>query len=286
MGATSRGSRKRGVHLTRRDLHVLEALVTRRAETLAWIHDQQFAGLSRKRVLNRLGDLAAAGYLKRVTVTVPGSPRPESAYTLGPRGKAALELRSLAGEHFRHRRFNPTLRDSSIPHQILVNRVADWLGADLTPEHLLPMTTKEQWRHKPDGVYHALNPRQDTHPSKTRPMVWLEVDLGHYSRERIKGKVQAFRRDEDAGHLLLVTHTTARADQLARWLNSERNSAVITIASLTELITDPELARNALPAPRPATQDPFEHVPAVDGLHIPPLPPPAARWCPEEDGWD
>ena len=286
MGATSRGSRKRGVHLTRRDLQVLELLVTRRAETLAWIHEQHFAGLSRKRALNRLGDLAAAGYLKRVTVTVPGAPRPESAYTLGPRGKAALELRSLAGEHFRHRRFNPTLRDSSIPHQILVNRVADWLGADLTPEHLLPMVTKEQWRHKPDGVYHALNPRQDTHPSKTRPLVWLEVDLGHYSRERIRGKVQSFHRDEEAGHLLLVTHTAARADQLARWLNAARVSRSMTIVSLTELLADPEFARNALPAAGQPREDPFEQVPAIDGLHIPDLPAPPAPWRPEEDGWD
>lgn len=285
MGATSRRTRQRGVHLTSRDLQVLELLVTRRAETLAWIHEQHFAGLSRKRALNRLGDLAAAGYLRRVTVTVPGATRPESAYTLGPRGKAALELRSLAGEHFRHRRFNPTLRDSSIPHQILVNRVADWLGADLTPEHLLPMTSKEQWRHKPDGVYQALNPREDSHPTRTRAMVWLEVDLGHYSRERIKGKLRAFHADEEAGHLLLVTHTAARANQIARWLNTERFGRAITIASLTELIADPELARNALPAPRQTPQDPFEHVPAVDGLRIPELPPPEKPWCPEEDGW-
>lgn len=201
MGATRPGHRKRGVHLTRRDLQVLEALVTRRAETLTWIQEQHFDGLSRKRALNRLGDLAAAGYLKRVTITVPGAKGPESAYTLGPSGKAALELRSLAGEHFRHRRFNPTLRDSSIPHQILVNRVADWLGADLIPEHLLPMSSKEQWRHKPDGVYTALTPREDTHPTRTLPMIWLEVDLGHYSRDRIKGKVRAFHDDPEAGHL-------------------------------------------------------------------------------------
>ena len=65
MGTSSRGSRKRGVHLMRRDLRVLELLVTRRAETLGWIHEQHFAGLSRKSALNRLGDLTAAGYLQR-----------------------------------------------------------------------------------------------------------------------------------------------------------------------------------------------------------------------------
>ncbi len=146
------------------------------------------------------------------------------------------------------------------------------------------MSTKEQWRHKPDGVYPALNPRQDTHPARTLPMVWLEVDLGHYSRQRIKGKLRAFYADEEAGHLLIVTHTVKRADQIARWLNSERFGRVTTIASLTELIEDPERARNALPAARQPPQDPFEHVPAVDGLRIPELPPSAAPWCPEADG--
>lgn len=252
----------------------------RRAETLAWIHEQQFAGLSRKSALNRLGGLAAAGYLKRVTVTVPGASRPESAYTLGPRGKAALELRSLAGEHFRHRRFNPTLRDSSIPHQILVNRVADWLGADLTPEHLLPMKTKEQWRHKPDGIYAG-------HGSDARRMVWLEVDLGHYSRERISGKVRAFRADSDAVHLLLVTHTRARADQLASWLNTERIGRSMTIVCLSELLADPEFARNALPAPRRRPpEDPFDHIPLIGGLRIPELPSLPDPICPEDGGWD
>ncbi len=278
MGTSSRASRKRGVHLMRRDLRVLELLVTRRAETLGWIHEQHFAGLSRKSALNRLGDLTAAGYLQRATVTVPGAPGPESAYTLGPRGKAALELRSLAGEHFRHRRFNPTLRDSSIPHQIIVNRVADWLGADLTPEHLLPMKTKEQWRHKPDGIY----PAQGVEGG----MVWLEVDLGHYSRERINGKVRAFRADPDAVHLLLVTHSRARADQLARWLHTERIGRSMTIICLSELVAEPEFARKALPAPRQPVEDPFELVPLIDGLRIPELPPPPVPWGPEDDGWD
>lgn len=79
---------------------------------------------------------------------------------------------------------------------------------------------------------------------------------------------------------MIVTHTIARADQIARWLDRERFGRVTTIASLTELIEDPELARNALPATQPLPDDPFDHVPQVDGLRIPQLPPPRR---PEED---
>ena len=65
----------------------MEMLVVRRAETLTWIHEDSFAGLSRKRALNRLGELAAAGFLQRATVEVPGGPGPESAYTRGRGGR-------------------------------------------------------------------------------------------------------------------------------------------------------------------------------------------------------
>jgi hypothetical protein len=251
--------RKRGVHLTRRDLEVMEQLVIRRAETLDWIHGEFFDGLSRKRVLNRLGELVAAGYLGRVTVTVPGAARPESAYTLGPKGKTSLELRSLSGEHFRHRRFNPILRDSSIPHQIVVNRVADFLGADLIPEHLLSMPTKEGWRHKPDGVYVAAE------ADGRGPLVWLEVDLGHYSRDRLLGKLRAFHEAKDAGRFLIVTHTPTRANQIASWLRGERSArGALVILSLGELIANPEHARAVMPASGPASSDPYEALVGLD----------------------
>ena len=57
-------------------------------------------------------------------------------------------------------------------------------------------------------------------------------------------------------------------------------------ASLTELLADPELARNALPAPRQAPEDPFEHVPAIDECGVLDLPPLPAPWCSEDDGWE
>lgn len=283
---TASPTRRKSVHLMRRDLRLMEQLVLRRAATLDDLHAAWFAGLSRKRALNRLGELASAGFLHRVTLAVPdalaGPEREQSVYTLGPRARAALELRSLSSEHFRYRRWNPVLRDSSIPHQLVVNRVCDLLGVDAVPEHLLPPAeNRAAMQHKPDAIW-----EREADDGERQTKVLLEVDLGHYSRERIKGKVQSFRRDEEASHLLLVTHTTERADQIARWLNTERFGAAITIASLSELIADPQLARNALPARRQPPQDPFEHVPAVDGLRIPELPPSPAPWCPEEDGWD
>ena len=76
--------RTRRIHLQRRDLAILEALASRRAETLEHLHDHHFAGLSRKRAVNRLGDLAAHGYLVRVEVAdAQGAMR--NAYVLGPK---------------------------------------------------------------------------------------------------------------------------------------------------------------------------------------------------------
>lgn len=55
-----------GVRLQVRDIHILEALVERRCETLDYLHEHFFAGLSRKRALGRLRDLQRAGLINRV----------------------------------------------------------------------------------------------------------------------------------------------------------------------------------------------------------------------------
>ena len=207
---------RRRIALQERDLFILETLVIRRAETLDELHRLAFADRSRKRAINRLGELAAGGYLQRTSVEVLGADEPQSVYTLGPRAKRALELRSLASEHFRYRRFNPILRDSSIPHQIATNRVADWLGADLIPEHLLPAKDANAARHRPDGIYQTATP--DT---RGRTAVFLEVDLGHYSRARIIGKARAFLDDPEARMMVFVSPTDQRADWLASTLRAE-----------------------------------------------------------------
>src|SRR3712207_849612 len=94
-------ARRHGIHLHARDLAVLETLAARGVESLPWLHDRHFTGLSRKRARNRLGDLVAHGYLTKVVQ--PGladhDPAPEkssAAYLLGPRAHVALQLRSLA----------------------------------------------------------------------------------------------------------------------------------------------------------------------------------------------
>jgi hypothetical protein len=64
------------------------------------------------------------------------------------------------------------------------NHVADWLGIRMTHEHLLSRR-REGAAVRPDGVYRAGD------LPDFRPEVWVEVDLGHYSRRRIQEKVDA-----------------------------------------------------------------------------------------------
>lgn len=213
----------RKVALQQRDIAVLSLLVERRVETLEYLNETIFAGAKRKVVLNRLGDLARAGYLERLSVPLYGSDRPESVYRLAPRAKAALEMRNARGhEAFRGRRFNPSLRESSIDHQVMTNRVGDWLGAQLRPEHLLPAPGKgDAFRHRPDATYVAA--QADGHGRRT---VYLEVDLGHYSRERILGKISAFLQAPDARAMLLVAPTQERAALLGLWARDVYGEAI------------------------------------------------------------
>ena len=223
----------------RRDLRLMEKLVLRRVATLDELHQTWFAGLSRKRALNRLGELASAGYLHRVTLAVPdaldGPEREQSLYTLGPKARTALELRSLSSEHFRYRRWNPVLRDSSMPHQLAVNRVCDLLSVDAVPEHLLPPAeNRAAMQHKPDAIWERA--RDGARATK----ILLEVDLGHYSRQRIKGKVAAFAENPEALAMLIITPDAARADRVAGWVRE--NDAVrryrrdVKVVSVSELL--------------------------------------------------
>ena len=51
------------------------------------------------------------------------------------RGSQTTVLLRRLGEGSRGRRFNPTLRTDSLPHQIATSRFADWPGVRLVPEH-------------------------------------------------------------------------------------------------------------------------------------------------------
>ena len=215
----------RKVALGARDVAILALLLERRVETLDYLHETAFTGLSRKRALNRLGDLARAGYLERLSVPLYGGDgRLESVYRLGPKAKTALVLRSAHGaEAFRGRRFNPTLRASSIDHQIITNRVGDWLDAQLRPEHLLtPAGPGDAHRHRPDGTYTAAQA-----DAQGRATVFLEVDLGHYSRERILGKVKAFLDSSEARSILIVSPDRARSRQVSQWVRDVYGEEII-----------------------------------------------------------
>ncbi len=86
-----------------------------------------------------------------------------SVYFLTPRGRAALQLRGGSGaEWFATRQWKLDLTEPSIPHQIVTNRVCDWLGAHAMPEHLLPPSTRNvagRPASRPDAIYQARRAR-------------------------------------------------------------------------------------------------------------------------------
>lgn len=206
--------RRKRIALTGRDVKVLELLVTRRVETLDALHRLAFLGRSRKRAVNRLGELVSAGYLDRRSVDLPNSERLQSVYFLTSRGRTALQLRwTESSGWFATRHWKLDLSEPSIPHQIATNRVCEWIGARPVPEHLLPPQEFEpgysKSRSRPDAVYEA----REEH--RGRRLVWVEVDLGHYNRRRLEEKVWAFARSEQACFLIIACPTDARADWVA-----------------------------------------------------------------------
>lgn len=213
MGTRSATERKPcRVSLQQRDLAVMESLVLRRAETLDELHATHFAGKSRKRAVNRLAQLARAGFLAPADVVLFGEDKPTRVYTLGPKARSALERRSLCSEHFRFRRWNPTLRDASIPHQVAVNRLGRMIGAPMLPEHLLPVIEKDGAKHRPDAVIEGVDINGDTR------LLGIEVDLGHYSKERILGKHTTWMKTPDHDTLVFVVPDQARAARVRAWL--------------------------------------------------------------------
>ena len=151
------------VRLQRRDLELFELLLERRVETLGHLHRLAFDGKAQKTARNRLIRLRQGGYIERVALSgIDGQLLAEgdsehpvaSVYRLTPKGIAALRLRHRAGAELRGRPPRGDLTDPSIPHQLAVNRVGDWLHARLIGEHELDPAGKDR-RHRPDGAYHA-----------------------------------------------------------------------------------------------------------------------------------
>jgi hypothetical protein len=222
--------------ITQRDFALLLQLLDRRCESLEYLKDRYFGGV-RNTAINRLRRLELAGYLQRHEIHSIESPdRWQHVYTLGPAARAAVRHRDeFAYEDLRGRRFAVTLPETSMPHQIATNRVGDWLGAHLIPEHLLPVHQPGTQRHRPDAVYRCVKPDADG-----RQLVFLEVDLGHYRRDRVLGKVDAFLANPQARSILFVSHTEERRAQVAQWITDAYGEAVmdrvqpLTIAQIRE----------------------------------------------------
>ena len=248
MCATSRRSE---VRLQRRDLELFELLLERRVETLGHLHRLAFDGKAQKTARNRLIRLRQGGYIERVALSgideqllAPGdSAHPvASVYRLTPKGIAALRLRHRAGAELRGRGRLSDLTDSSIPHQLAVGRVGDWLGTRLIGEHLLDCAGKHR-RHRPDAAYHA-------HPDADgRTLVLVEVDLGNYTRQRILGKLRTFLANEESRGAIFVSPDTARAEQVAGWIRARHGDGVmrrVQVLTLDELrdgqLLDPDLS--------------------------------------------
>jgi hypothetical protein len=214
---------RRRTALTIRDVALLRELLERRSETTTYLADTFFRGV-RKTARNRLRELELGGFVSRQLVETFDRPgRLQSVYTLGPAARTALRIRSAhADEAFGTRRFNPILRETSIPHQVATNRVGDWLGARLIPEHLLPVHQPGAQRHRPDAIYRAA-----AADSAGRQLVFLEVDLGHYNRQRILGKVDAFLAHEHARSILFVCPTPERAAVVSGWIREQYGEGVM-----------------------------------------------------------
>jgi Replication-relaxation len=209
--------------LTARDLELLVELVERRSESLNYLQHRFFRGV-RKTAINRLRRLELGGYVVREQVDTLEAPgRLTNVYTLGPAARAALLNRdAYSNEALARRRFSATLRETSMPHQVATNRVGDWLGARLLPEHLLPVHQPGSQRHRPDALYRAAAP-----DSAGRQLVFLEVDLGHYSKQRILGKVDAFLAHEQARSILFVCPTAERAAAISGWIRDTYGEALM-----------------------------------------------------------
>lgn len=226
---TRRAPHQKRIRLTTRDLQILEELMNRRTESLGVLHDRFWApGTNRESARHRLTRLAAWGFIDKHALqhAHAGLLHPTdhdngwvTVYTLTPKGVASLERRSLAGSVLRGRSIKGDIDEAAIPHQLAVNRVADLLGTPLIAEHLIELQGDR--RHRPDATYTAA-------PDETgRSTVMLEIDLGHYSRKRILGKLTTFLADPDAKGVLFACPTQDRAAWVAHTLREARGDRIM-----------------------------------------------------------
>ena len=204
-----RAARRAGVRLQIRDIHILEALVERRCETLDYLHEHFFAGLSRKRALGRLRDLERAGLIHREgDIWLWDRYGPVSIYHLTKGAKEVLEVRSALGDQLRGRSFRSLWVDVCWPKQIAINRIGDWLGTQLMPEPLF--TGVDPWRRhwsRPDAIYQAAERDREG-----RDHVYVVADFGGITPDRQVGTAKAFLDDRKARSLLHISPTDYLCD--------------------------------------------------------------------------
>lgn len=238
------------VRLTPRDVQILEELMNRKAESLGALHKRFWKpGTRPDTARHRLTRLATWGFIDKHALRHQHRPLLPTdqhdtgwvtAYTLTPKGTAALRRRSIAGSALRGRSIKGDINDAAIPHQLAVNRIADLLGTAIVAEHLIELQGDR--RHRPDATYTA------TPDQNGRATVMLEVDLGHYSRKRILGKLTTFLADPDAKGVLFACPTEQRAAWVAHTLRETHGDRimdrvqVLTFAEIRDgRLLDPEL---------------------------------------------
>lgn len=252
---------RRTQRLTRNDLHVLTRLLERRVDTIGGLHQACFPGWTFKSARTKFGRLSNGGFVQRhelldlpQRLRAPGDSRDDGitvAYTLTPRGLEALRRRSIHGEHLRGARLRAVPAQASFPHELAVNHIGDSWGVGLIGDHLR-RGGRGQPRHRPDAAY-----RPARAAGGGRDLVLLEVDLGHYRRDRIAAKGKAFLEDPEAQGAVFVVPTTARATWVMRALRDAHGQKILDRVQVItfEQLADPTVLRPDLQPARPDHED-------------------------------
>jgi hypothetical protein len=138
------------------------------------------------------------------------------------------------------RRGRPAARRDEREHQATGRRRGrgwhrvDWRWHRVAPDGVAYQSTGCQ---RLTGAVLATAPTASPRPSRPdahgRNLVFLEVDLGHYSRERVLGKVKAFLDNPDARSIVLVTRTRERARRLGDWVRAYGRGVMRRVQPLT-----------------------------------------------------
>ncbi len=162
----------------------------------------------------RFRTLVSGGYIDKLPYfegSNGGDATLKTAYALGGRGEAVLRRQTHVPLPERTGKRKPA--QSSVAHQLATNRVARDLEKRFYPEHLSngdqPKTKSR--RNRPDATFEC------SPDSKGRFYVAVEIDLGHYNRQRVLDKVRAFKEEKGSREMWWVAPTEDRRDQLREW---------------------------------------------------------------------